>query len=246
MEMQVMKKNSTRPFKPLAIFIIGIFYFVCSNIVLAEGKTTIAYIGFSTEKPFWVSLGKAVKAEAIHRNLDLIDLTPPDADPKTQVKLLEHAIKKQVNGIIIGANSQASLHQALSKAVQKKIPIIAIDSPIDHPAIFSFIATDNDRGAAMAGQYIVEKTGARGTVLILGGTKDHPNGDARRFGVTKKAETAGMNVLFRRADWNDEKAYQITSEELSKANDITAIFSCWDPGINTASHVIEKMGIEKK
>ncbi|MCP4553142.1 MAG: sugar ABC transporter substrate-binding protein [Bacteroidetes bacterium] len=207
---------------------------------------TVAYIGFSTDRPFWVTLGKAIKEEAATWNIDLIDLTPSDPDPKLQSRLLEHAVEKQVNGIIIGAITPSSLYTALSKASQNKIPVIAVDTRIEHQAIVSFIATDNIKGAALAGRYIVDKTKGIGTVLILGGTKNHPNGEARRNGVEKEAKNAGMTVLFRRANWNDELAYKITSDELQKENDIAAIFSCWDPGIDTASHVIEKMKIKNK
>jgi len=212
----------------------------------AKNKLTVAYIGFSTDRPFWVTLGNAIKKGATTWNIDIIDLTPPDPDPKLQSKLLEHAVAKQVNGIIIGAITPSFLYTALSKASQNKIPVIAVDTKIEHHAIASFIATDNIKGATLAGQYIVDKTKGIGTVLILGGTKNHPNGEARRNGVEKEAKNAGMTVLFRRANWDDELAYKITSEELQKKNDISAIFSCWDPGIDTASHVIEKMKIKNK
>ncbi len=229
-------------FKLLMIFI---FCFAMPLITNAESRLTIGYIGYSSEKPFWVKLGNAVKEEASNRNIDLIDFTPSDIESDLQVKLIMHAIKKRVNGIIIGSSNSPALSEALSLAYKNKIPVIAVDTMIEHPAIISFVATDNQKGAAIAGQYIVEKTNGNGTVLILGGTKDHENGDARRYGVENKAKSAGMKVLFRRANWMDELAYKFASDELKKENDISAIFSCWDPGIDTASHVIEKLKIDR-
>jgi ABC-type sugar transport system substrate-binding protein len=230
---------------PTTLFLITLLFCTISvTIVFAEQQKTVAYIGFSTDKPFWVNLGKAVRQEAARRNINLIDLTPPSPDIETQTKLLEHAIEKQVAGIILGASDPSPLHRALSKAVKRGIPVIAIDTAIEHPAVKSLVATDNAKGAALAGAYIVEKTGGKGSVLILGGTKDHPNGDLRRFGVTRKAEAAGMKVIFRQADWDDAKAFVATSEELEKENDISAIFACWDPGIDMASHVVARMGLK--
>jgi ABC-type sugar transport system substrate-binding protein len=242
-----MRTNLQRRTALLTILIISLLFFILISApnVYAEQQKTVAYIGFSTEKPFWVNLGNAVRQEAALRNINLIDLTPPSPDIETQIKLLEHAIEKQVDGIILGASNPSPLHQALSKAVKRGIPVIAIDTAIEHPAIKSLVATDNARGAALAGEYIVEKTGGKGSVLILGGTKNHPNGKARRYGVTRKAEAAGMKVIFRRADWDDAKAFVATSEELEKVNDISAIFACWDPGIDMASHVVARMGLKK-
>lgn len=214
--------------------------------VQAAHSQTVAYLGFSTDKPFWVKLGNAVRQEASQQGITLIDLTPPAPDDGIQARLLEHAINKKVSGIIIGASNPEALIPMLSQATRRGIPVIAIDTAINHPAIKSLIATDNAKGADMAGDYIVKKTGGKGSVLILGGTRNHPNGEARRNGVTRKAEKAGMHVIFRRADWEDEKAFLITSEELGKENDIRAIFACWDPGIDTASLVAGKKGLLEK
>lgn len=222
------------------------FIFLVISTSYADHQRTIAYIGFSTDKPFWVNLGKAVQREARQRDMILIDLTPPTADIELQIKFLEHAIEQQVDGIILGANSPTLLTKSLDKAALNKIPVVAIDTDINHPAIKSLVATDNVAGADLAGRYIAQRTGGKGTILILGGTKNHPNGEARRNGVTQRAEEAGMKVLFRRADWDDEKAFKITIEELGKQNDISAIFACWDPGIDTASHVVAKKFADRK
>jgi ABC-type sugar transport system substrate-binding protein len=215
----------------ISVFVTILLLAISAPDAHSKEPITVAYIGFSTDKPFWVNLGKAVKQEAAHRNINLIDLTPPSPDAEMQVKFLDHAIKKKVDGVILGANNPLLLQQILSQAAQSRIPVVAIDSVINHPAIKSFVATDNAKGAALAGEYIVAQTGGKGTVLILGGTANHPNGEARRLGVTEKAAAAGMSVIFRRTDWEIENAFLATSEELNKPNKISAIFSCWDPGI---------------
>lgn len=43
-----------------------------------------------------------------------------------------------------------------------------------------------------------------------------------------------------------ERAYKITVDEFRKENDISAVFACWDPGINTVSHALVKLGLDKK
>jgi len=206
----------------------------------------VAYVGYSTVQPFWVSLGSYVKKEADNKNLKLIDLTPETLNSLDQKKALEVAANKEISGIILGAAEPAILIDGLDKALSLGIPVIAIDTKVDHPAVKGFLATDNLAGAVLAGDYIVKATGGKGTVLILGGTLNHPNGDARRDGVKQEVEKAGMKVIFKQADWEDEKAYQFTKEELDKTNDITAIFSAWDPGIIAAEKVVNEKGLQGK
>lgn len=231
-----------------------IYHFLCAiifstlfcSIGYSSDNVSVAYIGFSTDKPFWVALGHSIRKESEVKGLTLIDLTPTEPDAMLQSKLIEHAINKRVDALIVGANTPLVLSDSLSKAQHAGIPVVAVDTRINHPAVLAFVETDNDKGARLAGKYIVEKTGGKGSVLILGGSEGHPNGDVRKAGVTLEAEKVGMPVIFRYANWDDEQAYRISNEELTKKNTISAIFSCWDPGIDTASHVVDKLDIDKQ
>lgn len=228
------------------LLIVIFFIFFQKNHSVAEKTVSIAYVGFSTDKPFWVALGDSIKSEAESRRINLVDLTPTDPDSLAQVMLVEHAVNKKVDVIIVGASIPQPFTDALSKAQKANIPVIAVDTRLDHPAVKAFVATDNDKGARLAGEYIVAQTKGKGSLLILGGTKNHPNGDARKDGVSLVARESGMPVIFRYADWDDEKAYKITLEVLRDNSNISAIFSCWDPGIDTASHALERINYAGK
>lgn len=208
---------------------------------------TIAYIGFAKEQqPFWTAMGKFSQEAAALRKITYLDLTPEIPSTKDQVDSLNLAIDQKVAGIIIGANLPSTLISTLEKAYLANIPVVAIDTNIDSPAVVSSISTDNLESARIAGDYIVNATNGVGTVLIICGEKTHPNSIAREMGVKQAAEKAGMNVTVRYADWEIEKAYSFTREELSKQNNITAIFGCWDPGIISAQEVVEDLGLSKK
>jgi ribose transport system substrate-binding protein len=200
----------------------------------------IAYVGYSKEQPFWNSLGSFIEKEAKSKNLSYIDLTPLKLNSEEYHSSLELAIDSQVNGIIIGAGSDpSSIYDLLDLILEKNIFVVAVDTKINHPAINSFIATDNFQGAKIAGNYIYEKTNGTGSVLILGGTKNHPNGDARKNGVSEVVIENGMDVIYKQSDWEVEKAFIHTQEELNKENDISAIFSCWDPGLISSYQVVK-------
>jgi ribose transport system substrate-binding protein len=212
-----------------------------------DSSKIIVYIGYSTTQPFWVSLGSFVKQEADKKGLKFIDLSPSTLDPQDQKKSLDAAVTNKIGGIILGAGASTTvLMEGLDRAESLGIPVIAVDTKIDHPAVKGFVATDNFAGAVLAGDYIAKATAGKGTVLILGGTRNHPNGDARRDGVEQEVKKAGMKVDYWQADWQDQEAFQFTEQELSKPNDITAIFSAWDPGIIAAAKVVEEKKLTGK
>ena len=217
-----------------------------SSYIFAADKFSVAYIGFSTDKPFWFALGNAIRKEAELNMITLLDLTPPEPNALAQARFIEHAINRKVNALIIGADTPSTLTGALNRALKEKIPIVAIDTKIAHPAVAAFVGTNNHKGARLAGEYIVKQTRGKGSVLIIGGTPDHPNGEIRKNGVASEVENAGMAVISRYAHWADEIAYLITREEFGKENDITAVFSCWDPGIDTVSYSIDGMDLKKR
>ena len=242
-----MKKNCSLP--TFSLLLVVLFTIGCLCLPApgyCKRNITVVYIGFASDKPFWDDLAGVIKQEAERKGLILVDLTPAVPDAHLQAKLLEQVVRVKIDVLILGADSPVLLTKALDRLEEAEIPVIAVDTMIDHPAISAFVGTDNLQGAVLAGKFIVRKTKARGSVPILGGSPGHPNGDARRDGVSSEVTAAGMPVIFRHAHWNDGKAYELTVGELRKENTISAIFSCWDPGIDTAAFAVQKMNLGRE
>ncbi|MEN3187117.1 MAG: sugar ABC transporter substrate-binding protein [Atribacterota bacterium] len=224
----------------LCVFIVSVFL---GTSVLAAETLTIAYIGASTNLPFWITLREAAREKAKELEVNLLDLTPPQLDAQAQKDAFDNALQQKVSGIIIGAADNRALGDSLDKAQTMGIPVVAVDTGIDHPWIASLVQTDNLASARIAGQYILENMRKPGKVLIVGGILGHQTGDARKNGVTEVLEEAGVEVIFRAADWSPEKAYEITQNELNAHPDITAIFGAWDPGALAAKAAVTEKGL---
>jgi len=230
---------------------IGIVFLVAVSVLLgamalAAENVTIAYIGASTNLPFWITLREAAREKAKELGVNFLDLTPPQLDAQAQKDAFDNALQQKVSGIIIGAADNRALGDSLDKAQAMGIPVVAVDTGIDHPWIASLVQTDNLASARIAGQYILEHMRKPGKVLIVGGILGHQTGDARKNGVTEVLEKAGIEVIFRAADWSPEKAYEITQNELNAHPDITAIFGAWDPGALAAKAAVAEKGLLDK
>lgn len=201
----------------------------------------IAYTGFSTDNTFWIGVAKSAAAAADQMGVEFIDLTASSPDAAAQKDAVDRAINMGVDGIIIGSVDNRAFDASLDMAKSKNIPVVAVDTGIDHEHVASLVQTDNLAAAGIAGKYIVD-TMKKGTVLILGGSAGHQTGNARRDGVKNAAEAAGHEVIFQICDWKDSCAYETTVNFLQSNPDITAIFSAWDPGALAAVSAAKELG----
>jgi ribose transport system substrate-binding protein len=237
----------------LSLFMCGVF--ICSLAFGSGGKEgaaatgkkrLIAYSGFAPTLPFFIALGKGVEDKCNEVGFAFTNVSPAETKPELQVQGLENAIIKGVAGIVMSPIDARALGNTFDLAAKKGIPIIVVDAPVNHPAVRAFFGTDNLAAAQGAGRYIVEKTHARGDLLLLGGQIGHPNGDKRLKGVKDVCEAAGMKVIVRPTDWDTDKAMQFATDELQHNSNISAIFSCWDPGALAAKQAAKNLGVLDK
>ena len=209
----------------------------------AASAERIAYTGFSSDNTFWIGVAESAAAKAEELGVEFIDLTAGSPDSAAQKDAVDRAIDMGVDGIIIGSVDNRAFDDSLNAAAEKGIPVVAVDTGIEHPHVSSLVQTDNLAAAGIAGDYIVETLGdGEGAVLILGGSAGHQTGDARRDGVKNAAEAAGHEVIFQICDWQDACAFETTTNFLQSNPDIQAIFSAWDPGALAAVSAASALG----
>lgn len=222
----------------------GLFWGAATAIGLAQAAMAdvrIAYTGYSTDNTFWIGVAEAAAAQAGEMGVEFIDLTASSPDAAAQKDAVDRAIDMGVDGIIIGSVDNRAFEESLDNAMARGIPVVAVDTGIDHPHIASLVQTDNLAAAGIAGEYIVDQIDG-GTVLILGGSAGHQTGNARRDGVLMAAEAAGYEVIFQICDWQDACAFETTTNFLQSNPDITAIFAAWDPGALAAVSAADALG----
>lgn len=202
----------------------------------------IAYVGHSSSTAFWIMLKKSALLKAAELGVGFVDLTAAKPDIALQKKALDNAILQKVDGLLVGAVDSRGLRDSFDKAKKAGIPVVTVDTAVDHEVVRSHVATDNVAAAKLAGDYIVRKLAGRGKVLILGGITGSQTADDRRRGVEDACRKAGMEVIFRPADWDEAKANQITQNELGANPDLAAIFAACDPMIIAAKQAVKRKG----
>src|SRR5437588_3557778 len=125
----------------------------------------------TTNSPYWQIVFAAARKAARQFGVQSLGYVggPSEADINAEITLVEDAIAKHPDFLVIASTSASALNPVISKAFRAGIKVIMIDSAVTTPNITSFLATDNHLGGCLAAQALARaikaKTGAaRGQV----------------------------------------------------------------------------------
>jgi fructose transport system substrate-binding protein len=193
----------------------------------AGAKTKIGLITKTDSNPYFVRLRESAKAEADSQGAELIALAGKfDGDNEGQVTAIENLISQGVKGILITPNSSTGILNAIKKARDAGIVVIALDTATDpEDAVDATFATDNLQAGVLQGSWVkgaladkkaqvlmldgtpggtVDTFRHNGFLKGMGLTEDSPEilGKANTNGDQTKAQTAMENLLQREPDAN--------------------------------------------
>ncbi|WP_163536314.1 sugar ABC transporter substrate-binding protein [Gracilibacillus sp. YIM 98692] len=208
---------------------------VDKNVDMTEidGETMdIAWIGKTLNNPWWVSVADFAEQEAENLGVNLtISLPEEEVDLGKQVAMVESAIEKQTDAIVISATSSDGIIPAIEKARNEGIKIVNFDTRISDPSMYdAFVGADDVEGAYKAGKYIAEQLNGEGKVGLITGLLAQSTGIDRKEGFMKAMEEyPGIEVVAEASgDWRSDLAADATTNMLTAHSDIDAIFASND------------------
>lgn len=117
---------------------------------------------------FWVTVKSGADSAANEFGAHIIWKGPTlETDISGQIAILEDNINKGVDAIVLAACDTKGLVNPVKRAIEKKIPVITIDSGIDGDLVLSHIATDNVKAASIAADVLAELIGQQGKVACI-------------------------------------------------------------------------------
>lgn len=230
----------------LALFLV-VFAAACSNnsassnsqqndndYTSADGTNAIniAWIGKTLNNPWWISVADFAQKEAKNLGVNLsVSLPQEEVDLEKQVAMVEQAIEKKMDAIVISAASSDGIIPALKKAKDADIKIVNFDTRVSDKSIIDvYVGADDVEGAYKAGKYIAEQLGGEGKVGLITGLMAQSTGVDRREGFMKAmSEYPGIEVVAEAsADWRSDLAADVATNMLTAHPDIDAIFASND------------------
>jgi ribose transport system substrate-binding protein len=155
----------------------------CAPSSQAPGRLHIAMIPKGTSHAFWQSVHAGARRAARELDVDLTWRGPLREDDRdSQVAEVENAVARRVSGIVLAPLDESALVAPVTSAVGGGIPVVIFDSGLKGGEIVSFVATDNDRGGALAGEHVAATLGGRGNVVLMRYAEGHDSTTRREEG----------------------------------------------------------------
>lgn len=223
--------------KLAVLFMLIVFISLLGGCGKTPKKVEVGLVSPAMTSTFHVTLLEGAKEQAAKEGWKLISMAPErESDFADQVAMIEDLIQLKVKAISICAIDDQAIVGAVKKANKAGIPVFVHNSLTELPGgeVVSYIGYDQRDGGRKCGhkavQLLTEKYGSpRGKVVILEGIKGFHTRE--RAGGFKEALAAYPNIKIvaeQPADWERDKAVNVTENLLQTHKDIDLVFGCSD------------------
>ena len=201
----------------------------------------------SLGNPFFVALSKGAEFEAKKTNPNIkITAVGFEYDLGKQVTQIDNFIAAGVDMILLNPGDPKAIGPAIKKAQAAGILVVAVDTAAE--GADATVTTNNVQAGEISCQYIVDKLGGKGDVIIQNGPQvsaviDRVNGCKSVF-----AKAPGIKVLSSDQDGKGSREGGLTVAQgyLTRYPKIDAIFAINDPqaiGTDLAARQQQRSGI---
>lgn len=218
----------------------------------ASTKLTIAFIPKSIGDPFWVTMKEAAEKEAARHDARVITAAAArETDVEAQFQVVENFVEQKVDAILLAPAGSKQVIQAIRKANEAGIPVLVVDSDIDHEVAGqvgatteTYIGSDNFLGGTIAGHYAAEALGDAGHVGVIEGNAGHESTDQRRFGFMKAiSEHPNVEVVASQtANAERARGYTVAQNMLQAHPDLQLIWAANDQMALGALEAVDAAG----
>jgi len=120
---------------------------------------------------YWAAFVRAARSGAGAAGIRIEVAAPQSVTSYTeQAQMVDNAIERHVQGIIVAPAHQLVLASVLQKAVRNKIPVVIVGSPIALSAkdFSAFVGWDEEEAGRLAARRFVTLLGGKGEVGVVG------------------------------------------------------------------------------
>jgi D-allose transport system substrate-binding protein len=187
---------------------------------------------------YWQAMKKGYEeaGQSLGVDLEIISI-PTEQDADKQLELLDAALARNPDALLVSPVTSTNLLPALARASARGIPIVNVDEKLDLKAakesnvkVATVIVSDNVYAGNLAAQWMVDNLKGGGKVAVLEGKAGNPSGLDRKNGFT---ELIGKDSRFKvvastPADWDRAKATSVTAAILKDHPDLVGLYAAND------------------
>ena len=203
----------------------------------AGAKKTIAFIPTTLENEHYMIEAEGAKQEAAKLGVNIIvQAGSRHADVEEQLTIIEDMIAKKVDAICLSATDTTGVISVIEKALRAKIPVVIVDSDIDHGMLTKegypdvpFIGSNNYDGAKMIAKYALDNLGMAGAkVALLSGPEGSQASIDRLAGFIDATKGKVDVVTQQTANYEVEQGYTVFQNILQAHPEVNFLFAVND------------------
>lgn len=193
---------------------------------------------------YWEKFDRAVRTNAEGAGIHT-ELAAPQSvtDYTEQAQMVENAIARQVQGIIVSPAHQLVLTSVLQKAVQAHIPVVVVGTPIalSDKDFAAFIGWDEAEAGRLAARKFVALLDGRGEVGVVGvsPTVEGSSLIEKAFAdeIARAPRVKLVGVKYGLSDW--ARGHQAVLDLIAEHPDIKGIFTTDEFSTHAAAYTFE-------
>jgi ribose transport system substrate-binding protein len=223
----------------------------CKRSGESANKTrTIAVIPKGVANFFWQSVKAGAEAAGQETGVRIYWNGPSnETDISSQINIVEDAITRRVDGIMIAPSHRESLVPVVERAQREGIPVTIFDSGIGTENYVSYVATDNLQGGVMGAERLAERLNGKGRIAVLGLKAGSVSTDERERGFqdTIKQKYPDIQIVaFHYGEANRSTSIDRATDILTAHPDLDGFFSSNEPSTVGAAQAIKQKGASGK
>ncbi|HJR54432.1 MAG TPA: sugar ABC transporter substrate-binding protein [Gemmatimonadota bacterium] len=221
----------------IALALAGLAW-ACNRGDDAGDGPTVALVLKTLNNPFFIELAAGAQEAADSLGVELLVQAPDrEIDVEKQMQIIENLLQTDIDALALTPSGSREVVPAIAEANRAGVPVLIVDTRADADAlaeagatIATFIGSDNVEGGRIAGRFVAEALGGRGSVAVIEGIPGHETGDSRLRGFREAiAEHPGISIVASQtANWERDQAFNVTQNMLQSHSDLRAIFAAND------------------
>ena len=214
--------------RQLHAWLIGVVLVVALTEGCSRNNDDRITIGVSYQRlqsEFVINIQDALREKAKELNVRLIE-SDGQGKAENQISQVENFIVQKVDAIILNPVDRNSCAPAVDKAVAAGISIVVVNAQVSNlNKANAYIGSDDSEAGRIEMQYIVDKLGGKGNIVILNGTHGHSAEISRTKGNKEIiARYPDMNIIAEQsANWDRAQAMTIMENWLQSGKKIDAV-----------------------
>ena len=146
---------------------LGASTILASGSAFAAGEK-IEFVAGMVGIPFYTTMECGARDAAKELGVELNWQGAPQWDINMQMPILEAAIERDPDGMVLAPNDPDALITIVDDLVKnKKIPVVTVDGNLNEPVDVQNMRTDNLTAGGLAADAMAQAIGGEGTVLIV-------------------------------------------------------------------------------